>query len=191
MGPLSRAPALAVLIAAVSACGDPAPDEPPPVLSQPMIDLGHVVEFLPFGATLSGSGALNPAYELRTDVDTVQVVAVSAGVVVAIRANDQGDSEIEIRPTRDSIYAVIYDHVREAAVGVGTSVQPGTVLGRIGSWSAPQGRTELQINRDGNPTLAHCPAQFGTAEFNTAHVDAMNRTPSPSPSVCLRDSVVP
>jgi hypothetical protein len=191
MGPLSRAPALAVLIAAVSACGDPAPDEPPPVLSQPMIDLGHVVEFLPFGATLSGSGALNPAYELRTDVDTVQVVAVSAGVVVAIRANDQGDSEIEIRPTRDSIYAVIYDHVREAAVGVGTSVQPGTVLGRIGAWSPGQGRTELQINRDGSPTLALCPVQFGTPQFNTAHFDALVATSPTATTLCVRDSVVP
>jgi hypothetical protein len=156
-----------------------------------MIDLAHVVELLPFGAALPGSGVLNPTYELRTDDDTLDVVAVSPGVVVAIRGNDQGDSEIETRSSGDSIYAVIYDHVRELDVAVGASVQPGTVLGRIGAWSPGQGRTELQINRDGSPTLALCPVQLGTPQFNTAHFDAMVATSPTATTLCVRDSVVP
>ncbi len=169
-------------------------DETPPALSQPIVDLAHVVEFVPFGATLSGSGVLNPAYELRTDVQGLAVVAAAPGVVVAIRLNGQGDDEIEIRPTASSVFAVIYDHVVERTVSVGTTVSAGTPLGRIGAWDSIQGRTELQVNRDfpdGNPRqLAYCPVQFGTPEFNAAHDASMAATGSTS-SVCLTDTVVP
>ena len=191
---MHRASGVALLLCA-AACGEghtspPPPDETPPVLSVPMIDLSHVRQFLPFGSTLPGSGVINPTYELRTDVNTLDVVAVSAGVVVAIRANAQGDGELEIRPVKNSIYSVIYDHLRGISLPVGAAVQPGMVLGRIGTFTGPPGRTELQINRDGNPTLALCPVQFGTASFNQAHSAALAAAGGGT-QVCLRETVVP
>ena len=191
-GPRGRA--LSLLLAA-AACGEghtspPPPDETPPVLSVPMVDLSHVVQFLPFGAALPGSGVINPTYEMRTDVNTLDVVAVSAGVVVAIRANAQGDGELEVRPVKNSVYSVIYDHLRGISLPVGATVQPGMVLGRIGTFTGTQGRTELQINRDGNPTLAICPVQFGTAAFNQAHAAALAAAGGGT-QICLQQTVVP
>lgn len=191
MKPLVLGLAVASAGLLLAACGkdEPPKDTTPPVLSQPMIDLAHVVEFLPFGATLSGSGVLNPTYEFRTDTPAMDVVAVSAGVVVAIRGDAITDAEVEIRPTANSVYAIIYDHVRALTVGVGANVTPGTVLGWVGPWSMSQGRTELQVNRDGSPTLAHCPEQFGTTAFNEAHAAAMAAVGSGP--VCVADTVVP
>jgi hypothetical protein len=178
--------AAAALLPLGFACGG---DETPPVLSTPMVDLAHVVEFLPFGSALPGSGVLNPAYELRTDVDTVEVVAVAPGVVTYIRSQE-GDDEIMIRPVEDSVWLIVYDHVVGTTVHVGSKVKAGTVLGRVGAWSAPMGRTELQINRDDDGELAHCPEQFGTAAFNDAHAAAMERV-SPGALPCVANTVVP
>jgi hypothetical protein len=191
-----RARSATPLLCAALACGEghtspPKPDETPPVLSVPMIDLRHVVEFLPFGVALPGSGVINPTYEMRTDINTLDVVAVSPGVVVAIRGNPLINAEIEIRPVQNSVYSIIYDHVRESTIAVGSAVQPGTRLGRIGPWTGTQGRTELQINRDGSPTLAYCPVQFGTAEFNQAHAAAFAAAGKGATEICVRPTVIP
>lgn len=167
--------------------------EKDPVLSVPMVDLTTVRRFIPFGAALPGSGVLNPAYEMVVDGTATQVRAVTAGTVATVAANEQGDSELHIRPTPSSTYLAIYDHVLDVQVGVGDAVEAGTVLGRVGIWTQDQGRIELQVNH-GN--LAVCPRDLGTPEFNAAHdaalaaADPMEQDSSWT-SVCLAETVQP
>ena len=78
----------------------------------------------------------------------------------------------------------------ELVVAVGQTITPGTVLGRVGLWSADHGRVELQINR-GNASIY--PRDLGTPGFNAAHEAAfagLDRDPSWT-SVCLAETVVP
>lgn len=195
---------IACLVALLAvACGGstgPSPETPtpaptatpetPPVLSVPIVDLGSVVVFLPFGAQLD-SGVINPTYELRTNDRSLEVHAVTAGVVTGVSARDQGDFELHIRPSASSDYTVIYDHVRDPRVSVNATVKPGDALGLIGFWSPTQGRTELQINRRGSPDFAVCPRDLGSESFNAAHDAALAATGSSYSSVCLAATVLP
>lgn len=197
---LSRAVAL-LSLAAVAACGGStsAPsgtDSAPPVLSTPIIDLAQLTDFLPFGLPLNPP-QLNPTYELYTAGDTLIVRAASAGIVAEIAPNPapQTDMEVRIRPTSKSIYLVIYDHLTALQVSTGQSVTAGQTLGQIGPFSDRgrnrNGRVELQINRGtGSDTVAVCPRDFGTAEFNAAHDAAFARFPDQGP-ICSVDTVKP
>ncbi len=186
------APLAATLAAAAMACDSPTDageDDTPPVLSVPMVDLSTIREFLPFGSVLS-SGVQNPAYEMVLEGTSLEIRAVTAGRVERIDANDpsQGDFELHIRPSQKSIYLVIYDHVLDLKVKEGNAVEPGTVLGRIGNWTATEGRIELQINRN---DLSVCPRDLGTAGFNAAHDAALAASLEPAASVCLAETVHP
>lgn len=170
----------------------PAATNPPvPVLSVPAVDLAALNDFLPFGYV--SSGHVNPAYELRTSGESVPVRAAGPGTVVAIRDNPvEGDLEIEVSPPNAAGYALIYDHVLALEVATGQTVAAGQVLGRVGRFIPGVGRTELQVNRTaGGSTVALCPRDFGTAEFNAAHDAAFGRFPARGNSVCLAASVVP
>lgn len=98
-----------------------------------------------------------------------------------------------MRPENDD-HLIIYDHVLDPALSVGSRVEPGTRLGRVGIWTPTQGRVELQINRGNN--LSICPRDLGTPEFNAAH-DAALRAADPREqqpgwtNVCLAATVVP
>ncbi len=162
-----------------------------PILSVPIVDLASLNDFLPFGVS-SSAGRLNPTYELRTTSDTVSVRAAGPGTVINILANPEADSEIHIRPTGAADYLIIYDHVVSLRIAVGQSVAAGQVLGRIGRWVPGIGRTELQVNRgSGQSTVALCPRDFGTADFNTAHDAAIGRFPTRGARVCATNSVQP
>ena len=165
--------------------------EPAPVLSVPMVDLGGVVNFIPFGAPLA-NGATNPAYDFVTAGRGVDVRAVAAGVVTLVGAQPEyGDFELHVRPTPSSDYLVIYDHVRDLGVAEGASVRPGDRLGAVGHGNPGQGHVELQINRRGPPDVAVCPRELGTEAFNAAHDAALLATGSPHPGVCLAPTVIP
>jgi PKD repeat protein len=171
----------------------PRPTPPPvagaPVFSVPMIDLSKVTEVNPFGV-LNLAGQPHPALELRTEDRTLDVRAVTAGQVVNRFFNpNEGDYEIHTRAS-GSPYLLVYDHVLEPLVNIGTIVAPGTVLGKIGHRGSTQGRTEIQVNRDGSPVLAFCPTFFGTPEFRRAHEDALARTGSCA-ALCSVDTAVP
>ena len=191
-----------MVVAGLAACGGSSTspsgtNSTPPVLSVPVIDLSLLTDFLPFGTPLGGT-QLSPTYELYTDLTTVTVQAATPGIVEAIMANPapQTDLEIHIRPTKDSPYLVIYDHVLSPQVSVGQSVTAGQTLGQIGPFSDPgrhrNGRIELQINRgSGTDTVAICPRNFGTAAFNAAHDAAFALFPGQGISICLADTVRP
>ena len=199
----------AVLAAAIlgGACGgggaagpDPVPPptpppaatpEPPPVLSVPVVDLGRVAGFIPFGALLA-NGVLNPAYDFRTAGRDVEVRAVAAGVVSRIGFQPEYDDyEVHVRPAPSSVYLVIYDHVRNLTVAEGTPVAPGAVLGTIGHASPGEGHTELQINRSGSPNVSICPRDLGTEAFNAAHDALFAALRPPHAGVCLAPTVIP
>jgi hypothetical protein len=194
---MTRATTLPTLASAgcllLAACASPTAPERPPVLSVPVVHLGAVSRFIPFGAALPGSGVLNPAYELLVTDTAAEVRAVTAGVIARVIANTQGDYELHVSVPGAPSYLVIYDHVQDLQVGAGQSVQPGTVLGRVGVWSDTHGRIELQINHG---QLSVCPRELGTPEFNAAHeaalaaADPASQHPSWT-SVCLADTVVP
>ena len=146
----ARVALAALALASTSACDRlSGPDDTPPVLSVPMVDLSTIRYFHPFGATLPGSGVQNPAYELILLGTDLEIRAVAPGIVTRIAENDpsQGDYELHVRPSRSSRYLVIYDHVKDLRVREGDRVEPGAVLGRIGNWSSTEGRVELQIGR--------------------------------------------
>jgi hypothetical protein len=172
----------------------PRPTPPPlpgtPVFSVPMIDLSKVTEVNPFGA-LNFAGQPHPALELRTEDRTLDVSAVTAGQVVNRFFNpNEGDFELHTRAA-GSPYLIIYDHIRDPLVSVGSIVSPGTVLGKIGFRGSTQGRVEIQVNREpGSPVLAFCPTFFGTPEFRRAHEEALARTGSCAP-ICSVDSATP
>jgi hypothetical protein len=160
-------------------------------LSVSIVDLSTVRRFIPFGAELS-PGRLNPAYEFVVSGTGTEVRAATAGTVTRVEVQDQGDHELHVQPA-DSSYLIIYDHVLDVGVSVGQSLQPGTRLGRVGVWTASQGRVELQINRN---NLSVCPRDLGTTEFNAAH-DAAFAAADPKQqqpgwtSVCLATTVTP
>ncbi|MFN2385108.1 MAG: PKD domain-containing protein [Thermoanaerobaculia bacterium] len=170
---------------ACAAVPTPLPTPPPaagtPVFSVPMIDLSKVTEVNPFGAVSLG-GQLHPALELRTEDRTLDVSAVTAGTVVNRFFNpNEGDFEMHTRAA-GSPYLVIYDHIRDPLVDIGSIVSPGTLLGKIGYRGSTQGRVEIQVNREpGSPVLAFCPTFFGTPEFRRAHEEALARTGSCAP----------
>ena len=171
-------------------------DSVPPVLSVPITDLGQLADFFPFGWDLGGH--LNPAYEFQTSLGTAPVRAVSAGVVVNLKSNPAPDTDLELhlRPTKGSIYLIVYDHLVAPQVTVGQSVTAGQVLGRVGPLSDPfhirNGRVELQINRhNGAVEVAVCPRALGTAEFNAAHDAALAMFPGRGTTVCVLDTVQP
>ncbi len=180
----------------LAACGGskaspttPTPGASVPVLSVSVVDLSLLVDFQPFGFAL-----VNPTYKLYTTGDTTSVRAAGPGTVVSILANPapDADSEIHIRPPDAPDYLIIYDHVVAIQVAIGQTVAAGQVIGRIAPWVPGKGFTELQVNRgSGTSTLALCPRQFGTAEFNAAHDAAIARFPGRGTSVCLADTIRP
>ena len=94
-----------------------------------MIDLSKVTEVNPFGA-LNLAGMPHPTLELRTEDRTLDVSAVTAGTVVNRFFNpNEGDFEIHTRAA-GSPYLIIYDHIRDPLVDIGSIVSPGTILGK-------------------------------------------------------------
>jgi hypothetical protein len=183
-------------VVTLAACGGskasptaPTPGASLPVLSVAVVDLSLLFDFQPFGFAL-----VNPTYKFYTTGDTTSVRSAGPGTVVNILANPAPatDSEIHIRPPDAPDYLIIYDHVVALQVAIGQTVAAGQVIGRIAPWVPGKGFTELQVNRGaGTSTVALCPRQFGTAEFNAAHDAAIARFPSRGASVCLADTIRP
>lgn len=175
----------------------PIVDTTPPVLSVPFVDTSLTTKFIAFGAEL-GPGRYNPAYEIEVSNEDADVLASSDGVVERVAYNGgglgQNDYEIFVRPSKNSAYLIIYDHVTKVQVSEGDSVSAGDKLGTVGDG----GRTELQINdeTDGDRTISPCPREYGTEEFNAAFEEALrihndNEYATQYDDVCLKDEVEP
>ena len=184
-------------------CGKEEKDETPPVLSVPFIDVSRTVKFISFGESLGEYENCN--YEIHVDGEDTDVFSASAGVITKIHNNavgkpgdpGQADFEISVQPSKNSIYTVIYDHVKNLPpnIVVGASVAPGDRLGTVGHWSAGVGRTEFQINKTisfkDHQDVSLCPHQFGTPAFNAAMEVACNNGHLFSTAVCMRETVIP
>ena len=153
-------------------------DPSPPVFSVTPVAFDQITSFIAFGEVLTPT-QLNPAIEYFSDQADAQIRSASSGVVVDIRMNTNVDDlEVWIRPTPDSKWLIIYDHIIDPEVSIGDQVNVGQHLGSIGVG----GRTELQINDDQN--IAHCPLAFGTSDFVQEHIDF-------SEEWCIAETVVP
>lgn len=186
----------------ISGCSSKKKDKTPPVLSESFVDASLTEEFLVFGYELT-PGRFNPAYEIVTSTRSAQVFSATSGKVTSVRYNGgsdigQDDYEIFVQPSENSIYTIIYDHVRNVAVSKGSSLTPGTVLGDVGWVGVDQGRVELQINNE-DSERALCPEDLGTPDFNLAFEGALalnNSSFTPGDpeyfsSVCLQETVIP
>ena len=171
-----------VFILITLACNkDEKPDETPPVLSVTPVDISTVTSIIAFGADLTPAQK-NPAFEYRVNNPTVQVRSACKGYIEEIRLNDNfPDYEVWIKLSSNSIWTIIYDHVLNVSISKNDDVNPGDILGTVGT----ENRTELQINKiNNNDELSFCPFNFGTSEFIQQH-KAFTET------WCLMDTVIP
>lgn len=173
-----------VLFLTTSACkkNEDKPDETPPVLSVTPVDISTVTSIIAFGADLTAQQK-NPAFEYIVNNSAVQVRAVCKGYIEDIRLNDNfPDYEVWIKMSSNSVYRIIYDHVLNLNISKGDNVDPGNILGIVGTGN----RTELQINKIGsnNEELSYCPFDFATDTFIQQHK-------SFTETWCLTGTVVP
>ena len=158
------------------------PDETPPVLSVTPVDISSVTSIIAFGADLT-SQQKNPAFEYIVNNSAVQVRAVCKGYIEDVRLNDNfPDYEVWIKMSSNSVYRIIYDHILNLNVSKGDNVDPGDILGVVGTGN----RTELQINKidNNNKELSYCPFDFGTDLFIQQHKTFTE-------TWCLTGTVVP
>ena len=158
-------------------------DDTPPVFSVTPVEMTSVDSVYVFGEEIV-PGKINPAFEYYVNSPDVQVRACSGGYVIEIFLNENfPDYEIMIKPSINSAWLIVYDHVRNLNVTEGQYVNPADVLGTVGVGE----RTELQINDisagDGND-LSYCPFDFGTADFIQQHTNFTE-------DWCLTNTVVP
>jgi hypothetical protein len=161
-------PVIIIFMLITSACNkNEKPDETPPVLSVTPVDIPTVTSAIVFGADLTPLQK-NPAFEYIVNNSAVQVRSVCAGYIEDIRLNDNfPDYEVWIKMSSNSVYRIIYDHVLSLNISKDDKVDPGDILGIVGTGN----RTELQINKIGNNNeeLSYCPFDFGTSEFIQQH----------------------
>lgn len=161
-----------------------------PVFSVPFVDQAQALAFYAFGTTLP-SGVQNPTWEVETANPETPVYAAADGLVVNVADTSRGDQAVFILPSENGPWEVAYDHVRDVRVTRGQRVTAGTQLGVTGVLGNGRGRTELQINdMRTQPTLAYCPAQFGTQAFNEAFVVAARRV-NGNAVVCTAPAAIP
>lgn len=153
-------------------------DRASPSFSITPIPIDQVSSFIPFGESLTPTQQ-NPAIEYFTNQSDIEVRAVCDGVVEDIRMNiNIEDFEVWIKPSNNSNWLIIYDHVLDINISVDDQVDAGQTIGVIGIGN----RTELQVNDDQN--LAHCPLQFGTENFVQQHINF-------SEEWCTAETVIP
>jgi hypothetical protein len=161
-------PVILIFILITSSCNkDEKPDETPPVLSVTPVDISTVTSIIAFGVDLTPTQK-NPAFEYRVNNSTVQVRSACKGYIEEIRLNDNfPDYEVWIKMSSNSIWTIIYDHVLNLNISKNDNVNPGDLLGIVGT----ENRTELQINKiiNNNEELSFCPFDFGTSEFIQQH----------------------
>jgi hypothetical protein len=175
-------PVILIIILIISACKkDEKPDVTTPVLSVTPVDISTVTSIIAFGADLTPSQK-NPAFEYRVNNSTVQVRSVCKGYVERIMLNDNfPDYEVWIKMSSNSIWTIIYDHVLSLSISKNDNVNPGDILGIVGTGN----RTELQINKIiNNEELSVCPFDFGNSEFIQQH-ETFTET------WCMTDTVIP
>ncbi|NMH89143.1 M23 family metallopeptidase [Flavivirga algicola] len=156
-------------------------DPAPPSLSITPIAINEISSFIAFGETLS-QNQLNPTIEYITNHANILVQSASGGYVEAIQMNSNiDDFEIWVKPSNNSQWLIIYDHILNIKVSVGDKINAGDVLGSIGIGN----RTELQINQiNHNQEIAYCPLNFGTNNFVQQHTNF-------SKNWCIAKTVTP
>jgi hypothetical protein len=176
-------PVILIITLIASACKkkDQKADETPPVLSVTPVDISTVTSIIAFGSDLTPLQK-NPAFEYRINNSSVQVRSVCKGYIEEIILNDNfPDYEVWIKMSSNSVWTIIYDHVLNLTISKGGNVNPGDILGIVGTGN----RTELQINKIiNNEELSFCPFDFGTSEFIQQHKIFTD-------TWCLTDTVIP
>ena len=155
---------------------------------------GDVTSVMAYGEAL-GPERWSPAIEYYTLPDA-GIYSVCPGYVSNIFQNPgMSDYEVWVKPSVNSVWLIIYDHVQNLEVAENQTVNPGDLLGTAGEWSADTGRTELGINNYEGSEISFCPLLMGTPEFNRIHEDLFqqlyNAGVLASESVCLEQRVIP
>lgn len=156
-------------------------DDTPPILTVVPVNLAYLQNHIAFGEVLS-SMVKSPAIEYIMDVADAPVSASASGTVVAVVKNEgYSDYEIRIKPSKNSAWTLIYDHVLDPQISVGQSLSAGDLLGTAGEGN----RTELQINKNNKGSeTSYCPLDFGSDSFVQNHL-------SQADTWCLETTVTP
>lgn len=146
---------------------------------------------------LARNGRMSPTNDYKVAAGAT-VLAATAGLVTRVELDENaalypGEYEIETRPNQASEYLVIYDHVRNVSVALGSTVAPGAVLGIAGIHTTDAGvygRVELHVKRG---TQNICARTLGTPAFNQLNESALAAHNDANPafayaSVCLVES---
>lgn len=117
----------------------------PPMFNLSVVDLTKVVEVKSYGETI-GLRIKRSAIRYLVNDALAEVKSVSVGIVDSVVFNSDPhytDYRVRIRPFKNSLWYVVYNHVAEVKVKVGDPVAAGTVLGRVGTGDL----VDLQVNK--------------------------------------------
>lgn len=156
-------------------------DTTPPILSVVPIDLSKITHVIAFGEDLSVTQK-NPAFEYVVDNASENVISCMDGYINNIIENTSfSDVEIHIKPSQNSEWIIIYDHVKNVVLTKDDFVNAGDILGLVGEGN----RVELQINQgDGASAISHCPFNYATTKFISQHLVVLD-------TWCYFDTVLP
>lgn len=143
-------------------------DTSSPQLNVIPVDFSKLESSIAFGQDLSADQK-SPAFEYILDNANEEVISCTDGYIDQILDNDGfSDVEIHIKPSLNSEWTIIYDHVKNISFSQGDFIEAGTSLGKVGDGN----RTELQLNQgNGKHAIAHCPLDFSTTAFTNAHLN--------------------
>jgi len=172
-----------IALAALSCKKDNTVQEPdpeyPPMLNETVVNLSNVLSVKSYGETI-GLRLRRSSIRYFTDNGLTEVISVSVGTVDSVSYNSNAhnqDYRVRIRPFKNSLWYVIYNHVAQVTVKVGDPVTAGTVLGRVGSGDI----VDLQINKVAYESsgvkfeVSICPEMLFHSSIETAHSQMKTR----------------
>lgn len=132
-----------------------------PTLTYPLTSFSTANKFVSFGGTLPSSSQ-SKGYDIFL-ADTNQYVASAcSGIVTSVTADAAGNNAIAVRYKSNSIYSFLYSGLNNVMVAVSDTLNPGTLLGKIGS------NREVYFAVIKSNTEVICPQSIGSPNFNNA-----------------------
>lgn len=190
---------LLLLISISYSCNREAPpDEPeshnPPMFNLSVVDLYKVIEVKAYGDIIEPRIKRSAIRYLVNDA-LAQVKSVSVGIVDSVVFNSDPnytDYRVRIRPFKNSLWYVVYNHVAQVKVKVGDPVAAGAVLGSVGTGDL----VDLQVNKIVYESSGIkyestvCPSSLFHSSVMTAH-DQMATRLGKTVQTCSSGSALP
>ncbi len=126
--------------------------------------------FLEFGAEVEGPDGpkILPTFEYRVNSEANVLSPIDGVIADTLHQSEGSDVEVWIKPTSESSYVVIIDHVTDLQVSVGMEIPAGTILGKPGPWNQDLGRVELMVVKM-DEGLTYAPFYMFDAELKVTY----------------------